>query len=151
VCRYDTHAHDHVPVQGTLLASLLLLLSGSLSGRGLGGRGLGGGGLSNGLGRSGGGVPDSRAGEGVGLGVVPLVEGDTGIGRLVDTGDLDSGTKLGGAGGLNLDLEALNVELGFPYVSLVKANVFDADEVWIKKKVSQKVRKKKLVEIFGKT
>jgi hypothetical protein len=147
--RYGTHAHDQMPVQGTLLASLLLL-SGSLSGRGLGGRGLGGGGLSNGLGRSGGGVPDSRAGEGVGLGVVPLVEGDTGIGRLVNTGDLDGGAELGGARRLDLDLEALNVELGLAYVSFVETNVLDTDKVWIKKSQSKGSKKKKLVEKFEK-
>jgi hypothetical protein len=124
------HAHDQMPVQGTLLASLLLLLSGSLSGGSLGGGSLSSRSLSNVLRRGRRGtVPDSRAGEGVGLGVVPLVEGNTGVGGLVNTGNLDGGTKFAGSRRLNLELEALNVELGLTDVSFVQANMLDTDEV----------------------
>ena len=75
-------------------------------------------------------VPDSRAGVGVGLGVAPLVEGNTSIGRLVDTRDLDSRAGLSSTGGLDLKLEALDVELCLADVALVETNVLNADEVF---------------------
>ena len=121
------HACRHGARAEHLLALLLILLDGSRN-RGLDGRRNGG--LDGGLDGSSrlalgsntrGGVPDSGAGEGVGLGVVPLVEGDTGIGRLVNTGDLDGGTELARARRLDLELEALNVELSLTYVSLVES------------------------------
>lgn len=52
------------------------------------------------------------AGHGVRLGVVPLVELDTGIVGAVETGDLNSGAEGSSARGLDVQLEALNVELG---------------------------------------
>jgi hypothetical protein len=74
-------------------------------------------------------VPDSRAREGVALGVVPLVECDTGIGSLVRAGELDCRARISSATGLDLQLEALDVELRLADVALVQANVLDADEV----------------------
>ena len=55
-------------------------------------------------------VPHSRAGEGVALGVVPLVEGNTSVGSLVNTRNFHGRAGLAGAGTLDLELEALNVD-----------------------------------------
>jgi hypothetical protein len=60
---------------------------------------------------------------------LPLVECNTSIRSLVSTGELDSRAGLSSAGGLNLKLEALNVELRLADVALVETNVLNADEV----------------------
>jgi hypothetical protein len=72
---------------------------------------------------------NSWAREGVALGVVPLVEGNTGIGSLVSARKLDGRAKRAGSAGLDLQLEALDVELRLADVALVETNVLDADEV----------------------
>lgn len=74
-------------------------------------------------------VPDLGSRHSVRGRVVPLVERDAGVGRLVDTGDLDGRLRRTGAIALDLELEALNIELGLALVRLVEANVLDADEV----------------------
>jgi hypothetical protein len=58
-----------------------------------------------------------------------LVERNAGVGSLVNTGDLDSGTGLASTAGLDLKLVALDVELSLADVTLVEADVLDADEV----------------------
>lgn len=61
--------------------------------------------------------------------VTHLVECNTGVVGLVSTRELDSGAKLSSAAGLDLKLEALDVELRLADVALVEANVLNADEV----------------------
>ena len=93
-------------------------------------------------------VPQLGAGHGVRLGVVPammlvclarvfgtvgidlpLVEGDTGVVGLVETGDLDRRGEFAGTGRLNLQLEALHVELSLADMALVDGDVLNADKV----------------------
>jgi hypothetical protein len=74
-------------------------------------------------------VPHLGAGHGVGLGVVPLVEGNTGVVGAVDTGNLGLGRGVASAGRGNLQLEALHVELSLADVALVETDVLNADEV----------------------
>jgi hypothetical protein len=56
-------------------------------------------------------LEQGRAGHLVGGGVAPLVELDAGVVGAVDTGNLSSGAELSSARGLDVELEALNVEL----------------------------------------
>jgi hypothetical protein len=74
-------------------------------------------------------IPDSWAREGVALRVIPLIKGDTSVVCLVGAGEFDSGAKLSGSARLDLKLEALDVELRLADVTLVEANVLNADEV----------------------
>jgi hypothetical protein len=73
---------------------------------------------------------DLGAWHGVGLGVVPLVERNPGVVGLVDTRNLDSGTELGSSRALDLELEALDVELRLADVGLVETNVLYANKVF---------------------
>ena len=86
-------------------------LSGSSGGLSRGGSGLGGGSRSSG-GGGGGAVPDLGAGGSVAGEAGVDVEEDTGVGGLVGTGEGDTSGEGGGAGALNLDVDALHVELG---------------------------------------
>jgi hypothetical protein len=58
-----------------------------------------------------------------------LLTCDSCIVGLVDTGNLDSGAGLSSSAGLDLKLKALDVELRLADVTLVEANVLNADEV----------------------
>lgn len=76
------------------------------------------------------GVEELGTGHGVGLGVAPLVESNTGVLSAVETGNLHSGAKFSSTRGLDVELEALHVELGLSNVTLVDSNVLDADKVF---------------------
>lgn len=73
--------------------------------------------------------PDSWAGESVALGVVPLVEGNAGVVGLVNTRNLHSRPRSSGTAALNLELEALHVELRLADMALVETNVLHTNEV----------------------
>lgn len=75
-------------------------------------------------------VPERGAGHDVGSGVgAPLVVSDTGVAGSVDAGDLDEGSGGTATGAVDLELSALDVELGTVLEALVEADVLDTDEV----------------------
>lgn len=80
-------------------------------------------------------IPYLRSRHRVRFGVVPLIERDAGVGRLVDAGDLDGRLGRPGAIALDLELVALDVELRLALMRLVQANVLDPDQVLARRDV----------------
>lgn len=69
-------------------------------------------------------IPHLGAGHGVGLGVAPLVELDAGVVGTVDAGDLSSRAGLASSRGLDVQLEALDVELGLATIAIALVDLF---------------------------